>query len=106
MELQWTGNGADYVDSNGTLVACDPSTHDDYSSALLIREDRLARYLEESGTALVWAVVGEKRAREPGNWLNCWAASVRRSGVYVYEDDPSRGHMQTYPEAPTGERTV
>ncbi|WP_419837641.1 AVAST type 2 anti-phage system protein Avs2 [Candidatus Poriferisodalis sp.] len=106
MGMRWTGNGADFVDNHGTLVAFDPSTHDDCSSALLIREDRLSQYLEDSGDALVWAIVGEKRAREPGNWLDCWAASVRRSGAYVYGDDPSRGNMQTYPEAPTGDRTA
>ena len=106
MGLHWTGNGADFVDSQGVLVAFDPSAHDDCSSALLIRDDRLSEFLEQSGKALVWAIVGEKRAREPGNWIDCWAASVRRSGAYVYGDDPSRGHMQVFPEDPTGERTA
>lgn len=106
MGLQWTGEGADFVDSEGNLVAFDPSTYDDCSSALLIRGDCLSQYLEESGRALVWAIVGEKRAREPGDWSNCWAASVRRSGAYVYGDDPSRGHMQTFVEPPTGVRTA
>ena len=106
MGLRWTGNGADFVDSQGVLVAFDPSAHDDCSSALLIRDDRLSEFLEQSCKALVWAIVGEKRAREPGSWIDCWAASVRRSGAYVYGDDPSRGHMQVFPEDPTGERTA
>ena len=74
MNLCWTGHGEDFVDPDGTLVAFDPSAQDTTSSAaLLVRQDNLHRFLDMSGSALVWRILGEKRAFGPGDWGEAWA---------------------------------
>lgn len=80
MNLRWTGNGADYVDADGVLVAFDPAAHDDGASTLLMREDSLVRFLDETGSALVWAITGEKSAHGPGWSRDAWAGSLRLTG--------------------------
>ena len=97
LELRWTGQGADFVDSHGTLVAFDPSVYATSSAtllmreeALLVREERLAHHLEETGSALVWAILGEKRAMDPTDHVRAWAGSLRLTGAAVYRlEDPS-----------------
>ena len=89
MGLRWTGQGADFLDSHGTLAAFDPSTYDTSSAALLVREENLARYLNETESALVWAIVGEKRAMDPAeacrpprvtaNPTRAWTAHAARN---------------------------
>ena len=59
MNLCWTGHEAGFVDSDGMLVAFDPCVNEDDSAALLMREKSLAHYLDETGLALVWAIVGQ-----------------------------------------------
>ena len=61
MNLRWTGQDAEFVDADGELTIFDPSAHDDRSAALLIREDKLQQFLRDTGSAVVWAMPGEKQ---------------------------------------------
>ena len=58
--LKWTGNGADFIDGQGKTVAFDPATYEEGTSALLMHEDALNRFLMENDLALCWTIVGEK----------------------------------------------
>ena len=60
LSLEWTGNGADFIDEQGEVVAFDPTAYADGPSTLLIREDAMNRFLAENDLALCWTVVGEK----------------------------------------------
>ena len=95
MDLRWAGRGADFVDSEGTLVAFDPSAHDSSSAALLVREESLARYLNETGSALVWAIVGGKRAMDPAEAVRAWADPLRLTGASAYGPEGPTGHHTT-----------
>ena len=68
MNLRWTGRGADFVHSDKTLAVFDPSAHDTGRSALLAQEETLARFLDQTHSALVWAIIGEKQAIKPLNF--------------------------------------
>lgn len=85
MNLRWTGNGADYLDADGVLAAFDPSAHDDGASALLMREDSLAHFLDQTGSAIVWAITGEKRAHGPGWSRDAWAGALRLTGNATFK---------------------
>ena len=95
MGLRWTGQGADYVDSHGTLAAFDPSAYDTSSAALLVREESLTSYLNETESALVWAIVGEKRAMDPADYVPAWAGSLRLTGAAFYGSDGPWGPLST-----------
>ena len=91
MNLRWSGHAADFLDADGMLVAFDPSARDAGSSALLVREDDLQCFLNETGSALVWAMTGEKRANGPGPLGGAWAGALQLSGAGAYEPgDPTR----------------
>jgi hypothetical protein len=81
--LRWSGHGTEFVDGQGRVAAYDPTAEQGGSPALLLREDLLADYLEQTGSALVWWVVGEKIAvradRSPP--VNGW---LQFSGAYRY----------------------
>jgi len=85
MDLRWTGHGADFVNADGMLVAFDPSARDAGASALLMREDDLERFLNETGSALVWAMTGAKHAYGPGWLTDAWAGALQGTGVATYE---------------------
>ena len=96
MNLSWTGQGADYVDSRGTLAAFDPSAHDPTSStALFIREDNLQQLLNNTKTALVWRTIGEKRAFGPGRWRKAWSGFQQLTGASTYTSDGPQGYLNT-----------
>ena len=85
MNLHWTGHGVDFVNAEGALVAFDPSARDACASALLMREEELARFLNKTGSALVWSITGEKRAMGPQRFRDAWAGALRVTGDATYE---------------------
>lgn len=95
INLRWTGHGADFAHPDGTLAAFDPSAHDTCSSSLLVHEESLARFLNETQTALVWATIGEKRAIRPRGLDDPWAGFLEITDACVYEPEHLRGHRTT-----------
>lgn len=95
MSLQWTGHGADFAHADGTLAAFDPSAHDTCSSAQLVHEASLARFLNETRTALVWTNIGEKRAISPRGPLEPWAGFLQITDACIYAPETLRGHRTT-----------
>ena len=95
MSLQWTGHGADFAHTDGTLAAFDPSAHDTCSSAQLVHEASLARFLNETRTALVWANIGEKRAVSPRGSRKPWAGFLQITDACLYQPERLRGHRTT-----------
>ncbi|WP_420443906.1 AVAST type 2 anti-phage system protein Avs2 [Candidatus Poriferisodalis sp.] len=93
--LRWTGYGADFVHEDGTLAAFDPSAHDDGHGALLMREECLERYLNETQSALVWATIGEKQAIKPRHRRDPWAGILRITDAAAYEGGRLWGHRTT-----------
>jgi len=96
MNLQWTGHGADFVHPDGTLAAFDPSAHDTDRSALLVHEETLARLLDQARSALVWAIVGEKRAIRPRDSDRPRADFLRLQGACVYQSGHLAGDLTTH----------
>ena len=95
MSLQWTGFGADFVQADGTVAAFDPSAHDTCRGALLVREQSLARFLNETRSALVWATIGEKRAISPRDFGKSWAGFLHITDASIYGPGRLRGHRKT-----------
>lgn len=83
--LKWTGIGADFTDSQGSLAASDPSAHEDGTGALLIRGDVLRRFLKVNNLAICWTVVGEKTV---AGFDGSQRLRFRKmSGAYILTDD-------------------
>ena len=82
--LRWSGDSADYVDSNGAIAALDPSSHELGSGALLIRTDVMEKFMVDHDLELCWAVIGEKQSTgtsgQPYGWLKMFGAYVYRNG--------------------------
>lgn len=93
--LRWTGYGADFVDASGALAAFDSAAHDDSHGALLMREDCLASFLNETRSALVWATIGEKQVIKPRHRQDPWVGFLRLTDAVVYEAGRLRGHRTT-----------
>jgi hypothetical protein len=83
--LRWTGVDEVYVDSEGVIAAFNPTTDSDRSSALLIREDLLKRFLEQKELSIVWKIHGEKGSigirLSPSH-----VANTTISGLYLYRE--------------------
>lgn len=63
--LCWNGQDFQYADSEGKLVACDPSARERGPHALLIDKDVFARFLEQQELSVVWTILGEKQVLGP-----------------------------------------
>lgn len=90
--LRWSGNNADYLDSEGKLATFDPTAHEDGPTALLLREDLLKNYMECEKLALCWTVLGEKRVIGAGHTPK-YHAALQISGVYILGDNGPEGSM-------------
>ncbi len=100
LDLRWTGHGADFVDPGGRLEVFDPSADGKSSSALLVREESLQRFLDDTASALVWALPGEKRVLAPLHSQNVWAGSLHLSGAAAYSPDALEGFLSKRLELP------
>ena len=95
--LRWSGNDADYVDHDGTIVAFDPSAHESGHGTLLVRTDVMEQFMANHDLELCWAVIGEKQSTgtsgQPYGWLKMF-------GAYVYRDGQPIGKHQCKFNAP------
>ena len=99
MNLRWTGHGADFVHSDKTLAVFDPSAYDTGRGALLAQEETLARFLDQTHSALVWAIIGEKQAIKPLNSQDAQAGGfLRLEGTCVYQPGRLVGDLTTHLE--------
>ena len=91
-KLKWTGEHADFVDGESKLAVFDPTAHEAGPTALLVRTDLVRRYLEESGTALVWTVLGEKSVI-PGGFDMNYQGALHILGAYTLRDEETDGFL-------------
>lgn len=99
MGLRWTGQGADFVDETGTILAFDPTAWEAGPTGLLVRSDSMATYLDKHDLSLCWAVLGEKRVL--GGVRNFrFAGALQMSGAYVLTTDGLVGFVNYFPMAP------
>ena len=88
--LQWSCNGAVYLDETGALAAFDPNAHGNAPTGLLLRKDLLEKYLLEKGLSLCWVLLGEKQV-VGGDASRQFQGRLRMSGAYRYKEDGLTG---------------
>ena len=93
--LRWSGNGADFVNDQGEVVAFNPAVDEDGTNALLLRKDELTEQLKNNGIALCWAVLGEKWIIGGKDWNMRNQHKPRRfSGAYVLTENGLDGFTE------------
>lgn len=97
--LQWTGTGADFANTEGVVVAIDPSAHNPGDNVLLLREDELLKYMNAQGLTMVWAVRAEKERIGPEfrAEVQFW---TRFSGIFVLSDGNFEGELSSEQNVP------
>jgi hypothetical protein len=101
LEIQWSGKGADFVDSAGRVAAQDPTAHTDGPSSFLLREDLLREFLATEKLTICWAILGEKRVLTPGSHAHPRLSALRMSGAYVLSEGKLDGFFDPIPEDPS-----
>jgi hypothetical protein len=92
--IQWTGVGADFVDSAGRLIAQDPTVNAEGPSALLLREDALREFLARNELTICWAITGEKRVISYTHGRGKIYPSTRISGAYMLGEGKPIGFVK------------
>ena len=82
--LNWSGNGANFINNQGEVVAFDPTVYEDGPGVLLLREDVLLDYLTKEELGLCWEVIVEKLI--VGDIYNRHEIYTR-SGAYALTED-------------------
>ena len=90
--LKWSGNGADYLDAAGQLIALDPTAHANGPQALLLREDSLKEFIKRENLTICWTIIGEKLVIGPG--FSPIQAMLRLSGVYILKERGPVGFLK------------
>ena len=60
MGLRICSRVGEFVDSEGQLIAYDPSVHTRGPGALLVRREQFPVFLDKAGLQLAWTLIGEK----------------------------------------------
>ncbi len=93
LDLQWNGEGVDYITQSGQVAAYDPTAHEPGPKALLIREDLLMTFLKRKKLILCWVVLGEKQVLGAGLNLDRFAF-LRIQGAYKLTNSGIEGVMK------------
>ena len=99
--LQWSCNGADYLDAVGELAVFDPAAHENGPTALLLGKDFVERYQRERGLTLCWVIVGEKWITG-GNASNKYHGCQKMSGTYLHTKEGIDGFLNHNVGSPDG----
>lgn len=97
--LRWSGQDAGYFDTDGNLVAFDPTAKEPGPDATLIREDSMRKYLDDLDLDLCWIVVGEKNVTG-GDAIDVYHGRLKISGAYRLTEDGPKGFINVIPESP------
>ncbi len=81
LRLYWSGNGFEFTDEKRGIVAFAPKAGS--SSCLLVCPEALAPYLDRSGYALVWTLLGEKLVIGPSLHAGDPYGRAEIDGVFV-----------------------
>ncbi|MBI1212898.1 MAG: ATP-binding protein [Alphaproteobacteria bacterium] len=100
LQLQWTGNGADFVDATGTLVSTDPTAHSVGPNALLFREDEILKFLDQQSLGICWTVIGEKMVVPRGLSGGPYIPRLRTIGAYSYSNGVLAGFIKYLRDEP------
>ena len=92
--LRWAGRGADFMDGAGRVGAQDPTVHSEGPSAMLLREDLLAEFLERERLVMWWTVLGEKWVIPAERGSGRYHGRLNVSGAYVYSEGRVRGFVK------------
>lgn len=91
LNLNWSGQAANFCDSTGQLVATDPSAFERGPGALLLRKDLLEEMPRTKGLSICWMVLGEKLSYLPGP-MKC-TGEVHVSGAYALREGRFQGFV-------------
>ena len=80
--MHQTKTDGTYWDSDGHIVAFDPSIHENGPSVLLISKQKFIEFLTSKNYNVFWTILGEKRVI--GDQLNrrYWPGRLEISGAY------------------------
>jgi hypothetical protein len=103
LRLQWSGDGANYVDNKGQLAVFDPTAQEDGPHSLLFREDCLNEFLKNERLSLCWVILGEKMAVGPG--YGNVIGTLQVSGAYILRKNGPVGFTKCTLHEPEGKNT-
>lgn len=83
MDLRWSGAEGRYRDPEGVVVSLDPSTQAPGPGALLIRRRNFLDFLDDSGYAVLWTLLGEKNILGGRTSRGDWKGRLQISGAYT-----------------------
>lgn len=92
--IRWSGNGADYIDVDGRVIAYDPTVYAAGPTALLLRQNEFQKYLARENLTICWAVLGEKSIYLPADSRGTAHSSLRMTGAYAWADGELHGFVQ------------
>jgi hypothetical protein len=61
MNLVWNGVEGEWYDTDGQMIAFDPSVKVRGPLALLFRRDALLKFLHQHGLTIFWTLIGERQ---------------------------------------------
>lgn len=91
MDLQYSKNIGEWLDSNGVLACFDPSIKHGGSSCLLIRKDIFQSYLDKHQLKIIWTVLGVKQITGTGFGRNEFPRGIEFSGLFTFENNHVEG---------------
>ncbi|HEY4354452.1 MAG TPA: hypothetical protein VGN16_01800 [Acidobacteriaceae bacterium] len=104
MNLTWTGDAADFRNSDGDIVTKDPSAYESGPAALLLREDMVDEMSRTKGLSVCWMVLGERQVYLPGPMKHLGASRI--SGACTFKSGALRGFMHFRREKQISGQTV
>ena len=102
LDLQPSTNSVEYADSNGNVVAFDPTVHELGPNALLLNKEHLEKYLRGRGLSLCWVMLGEKLVIG-GDATHRFQGQLKMSGAYHLTKDGPKGFVNYNLNLPSGE---
>ena len=81
MKLKTSDIEGHYNDSEGNLIAFDPSIFEKGPSCLLIEKKALKEFLEKQGLSIFWTIQGEKQMIGGSRYSNGWKGRLEIEGI-------------------------
>jgi len=94
LNLTWIGRGRYESVDNGLAAQSVMTGHPRSSQGLLLREDLLQRFTEETGMTVCWTVIGQKRIYAPNHVVRGTEAQSSFSGAFSLTASGLKGSIR------------
>lgn len=95
LEMKYSQRDGEYIDKENNVICFEPSVYNESHQCLLVKKDKLLKFLDDNDLTIFWTTIGEKRVFTPNHRQEDFLGLMEVSGFsYLIDGEIVNGDMK------------